>query len=151
MDMKISVLAIMPLIGLLGCAEEQADQINPLLQGPMGLVWLESQESLIDRGLIGTMEEYAEARGNKEVNWEALPFSKDDPSCLSKTTCVSHQEELLGDLLDRASLGFDQNRLFSANFSYTVEWDAESQSVDLESIGQLYQTLHSQLSSPDFS
>lgn len=114
----------------------------------MGLVWLESQESFINRGLIGTMEDYVEAEAKgKEVNWEEYPFSKDDPSCLSETASVSHQEELLGDLFDRASLEFDQDRLFAASFSYTVKWDAESQSIDLESIDEVYRTLHSQLSS----
>lgn len=149
MGIKARVLIIVPLIGLLGCAEQKADQIDPLLQGPMGLVWLESQESLIDRGFIGNMEEYFEAKGQsgQAVDWDELPYSKDDPSCLSETICISHQEHLFGDLLDRASFEFDQDRLFSVEIYYLVKWDAESQSIDLVGIDQQYQTLYSQISS----
>lgn len=141
MDIRASVLAVVPLLGLVGCTEE----IDPVLQGPMGLVWLESQESLYDRGLIGNMEEFFEARG-QEVDWEESPFAKGEPSCFNETDCFSHQEKLLGDRFDRATLIFDQNRLISADFSYRVSWDAESQSIDLDRVEQLYQSLYSQLS-----
>lgn len=154
--LKASVLVIASLLGFAGCSEEletpseatpqeeQAVQIDPLLKGPMGLVWLESKESLIEKGIIGTIKELYE-RDNYEPDWETDPYSPDDPSCLIEEECYTFDETVIGDVFSIGSLGFENGILNRIILNYKVEWNEGEQTTDLESVGQLHQSLYSQL------
>lgn len=122
MDRSAGVLAIASMLWLVGCTEEaqisfetnsleeHADHIDPLLRGPMGLTWLDSQEVIVRKGLVGTFKEFHE-QSELELGWEDELATSNEHSCFSEYRCVSINEALVGNLFTSATLRFEDNQL----------------------------------------
>lgn len=138
---QLGAIILASMAGLMAVAESvPPSDSDSLLQGPLGLVWPDSQNSMVGKDLVITMAEFFDYIG-ENTDKDRGEYPPTDPSCFQYEGCYTFNREKLGGLFNVGRFEFEENQLVAIYLLYYVRVNETNPEFNVAHLDPLYQSL----------